>query len=115
MSLSYLDGYDIIDTVNFAFGFGNWSYNVTLPEQVSEELNQNQSKVIGHKAIVAVTIYDLHHQATVSREDIGFGTGIARYYASAHESGVKETVTDRLKHALRTFGNQFGNALYDKS
>ena len=115
ISLSYLEGYDIIDTANFAFGFGNWSYNVTLLEQVSEELNQNQNKVIGYKAIVAVTIYDLHHKATVTREDVGFGTGIARDYASAHESGAKEAVTDGLKRAFRTFGNQFGNALYDKS
>ncbi len=115
ISLSYLEGYDIIDTANFAFGFGNWSYNVTLLEQVSEELNQNQNKVIGYKAIVAVTVYDLHHKATVTREDVGFGTGIARDYASAHESGAKEAVTDSLKRAFRTFGNQFGNALYDKS
>ena len=115
ISLSYLEGYDIIDTANFAFGFGNWSYNVTLLEQVSEELNQNQNKVIGYKAIVAVTVYDLHHKATVTREDVGFGTGIARDYASAHESGAKEAVTDGLKRAFRTFGNQFGNALYDKS
>jgi DNA repair and recombination protein RAD52 len=115
ISLSYLEGYDIIDTANFAFGFGNWSYKVTQLEQVSEELNQNQNKVIGYKAIVAVTVYDLHHKATVTREDVGFGTGIARDYASAHESGAKEAVTDALKRAFRTFGNQFGNALYDKS
>ncbi len=115
ITLSYLEGYDIIDTANFAFGFGNWSYNVTLLEQVSEELNQNQNKVIGYKAIVAITVYDLHHKATVIREDVGFGTGIARDYASAHESGAKEAVTDALKRAFRTFGNQFGNALYDKS
>jgi DNA repair and recombination protein RAD52 len=115
ISLSYLEGYDIIDTANFAFGFGNWSYHVTSLEQVSEELNQNQNKVIGYKAIVAVTVYDLHHKATITREDVGFGTGIARDYASAHESGAKEAVTDALKRAFRTFGNQFGNALYDKS
>jgi len=115
ITLSYLEGYDIIDTANFAFGFGNWSYSVTLLEQVSEELNQNQNRVIGYKAIVSVTVYDLHHKATVTREDVGFGTGIARDYASAHESGAKEAVTDGLKRAFRTFGNQFGNALYDKS
>ncbi len=115
ISLSYLEGYDIIDTANFAFGFGNWSYNVTLLEQVSEEFNQNQNKVIGYKAIVAVTVFDVHHKSTVTREDVGFGTGIARDYASAHESGAKEAVTDGLKRAFRTFGNQFGNALYDKS
>jgi DNA repair and recombination protein RAD52 len=46
---------------------------------------------------------------------VGFGTGIAKDYASAHESAGKEAVTDAMKRAFRTFGNQFGNALYDKS
>jgi hypothetical protein len=33
----------------------------------------------------------------------------------AHESAVKEAVTDALKRALRSFGNPFGLALYDKT
>jgi DNA repair and recombination protein RAD52 len=115
ISLAYLEGYDIIDTANFAFGFGNWSYHVSTLEQVSEEINEKQNKVIGYKAIVAVTVYDVHHKSHITREDVGYGTGIARDYASAHESGGKEATTDGLKRALRTFGNQFGNALYDKS
>ena len=44
ITLSYLEGYDIIDTANFIFGFGNWSYKVTTLEQISEEVNQNQNK-----------------------------------------------------------------------
>ena len=115
IQLSYLEGYDIIDTANFAFGFGNWSYRVTTLEQVSEEINEKQNKVIGYKAIVAITVYDGFHKSSVTREDIGFGIGVSREYAGAHESAGKEAVTDGLKRALRTFGNQFGNALYDKS
>jgi len=115
ISLSYLEGYDIIDTANFAFGFGGWSYKVKTLEQVSEEVNQNQNKVIGYKAIVTITVYDVHHKNHIIREDVGYGTGIARDYASAHESAGKEATTDALKRAFRTFGNQFGNALYDKS
>ena len=115
ISLSYLEGYDIIDTANFAFGYGNWGYEVKELIQVSEEINQNQNKVIGYKAIVTVTVFDVHHKNYVLREDVGFGTGIARDYASAHESAGKEATTDALKRAFRTFGNQFGNALYDKS
>jgi len=115
ITLSYLEGYDIIDTANFAFGYGNWGYEVKELGQVSEEVNQNQNKVIGYKAIVTVTVFDARHQHYVLREDIGFGTGIARDYASAHESAGKEAVTDGLKRAFRTFGNQFGNALYDKT
>jgi len=115
ISLSYLEGYDIIDTANFAFGFGGWSYKVKTLEQVSEELNQNQNKVICYKAVVAITVYDAHHKNHIIREDVGYGTGIAKDYASAHESAGKEAMTDALKRAFRTFGNQFGNALYDKS
>lgn len=33
----------------------------------------------------------------------------------AHESAIKEAVTDALKRGLRSFGNPFGLALYDKS
>ena len=115
ITLSYLEGYDIIDTANLIFGFGNWSYNVKELIQVSEELNQNQNRVIGYKAIVSITVYDTKHTLSVTREDVGFGTGIAKEYASANESAAKEAVTDALKRALRTFGNQFGNALYDKT
>lgn len=114
LTLSYMEGYDIIDMANLAFGFGGWSYKVKVLEQVSEETNSNQNRVIGYKAVIAVTVYDSYHKHTVTREDIGFGTGIAKEYASAHESGAKEAVTDALKRAFRTFGNQFGNPLYDK-
>jgi len=115
LQLSYLPGYDIIDTANLVFGFGNWSYHVTTLEQVSEEVNEKNNKVIGYKALVKVTAFDQHHKYDIERQDVGFGTGIARQYADAHESSAKEAVTDGLKRALRTFGNQFGNALYDKS
>jgi len=114
INLSYLEGYDLIDTANTVFGFGNWSYSISTLEQVSEEINEKNNKVIGYKAVVNVVVQDLHHSKHTSREDCGFGTGIAKQYADAHESGAKEAVTDALKRALRTFGSQFGNALYDK-
>ncbi|SMC10077.1 Rad52/Rad22 family DNA repair protein [Nitratiruptor tergarcus] len=112
--LSYLEGHDIIDTANFILGFGNWSYKVTALDQVSEETNQNGNIVIGYRAIVKVTVYNIYRKASVTREDVGFGTGVAKEYAMAHEGAGKEAVTDALKRAFRTFGNQFGNALYDK-
>ncbi len=115
MQLSYLEGHDLLSTSNLIFGYGSWSYSITKLEQVSEEINAKNNKVIGYKAIVAVTVYDREQKLSVTREDVGFGTGISREYAGAHESGAKEAVTDGLKRALRSFGNQFGNALYDKS
>lgn len=115
VELSYLEGFDVIDTANRIFGYGNWSYNVSVLEQVSQESNQNQNIVICYKAIVAVKISDAKHEHHISREDVGFGTGIAKGLADAHESAAKEAVTDALKRSLRSFGNQFGNSLYDKS
>ena len=115
VDLSYLEGFDIIETANRIFGYGNWSYAISQLEYISQETNQNQNFIICYKAIVTVTVYDLQHSKHISREDIGFGTGIAKTLADAHESAGKEAVTDALKRAMRSFGSQFGNSLYDKS
>ena len=114
ITLSYLEGFDIIETANRIFGFGNWDYSTKL-EVVSQEVNQNQNNVICYKALVNITVHDLSHSKIVSREDVGFGTGIAKTLADAHEGGAKEAVTDAIKRCFRSFGNQFGNSLYDKS
>ena len=115
ISLSYIEGHDVIETANKIFGFGNWSYSISKLEQVSQEQNQNQNHVICYKAIVQVLIHSENHTLDVSREDVGFGTGVAKTLADAHEGAAKEAVTDALKRAMRSFGNQFGNSLYDKS
>lgn len=115
IKLSYLEGFDIIDTANNIFGYGNWAYTISSLEQVSQEVNANQNVVICYKAIVKVDVYDIDHSTMISRQDVGFGTGVARSLADAHENSAKEAVTDALKRSLRSFGNQFGNSLYDKS
>ena len=114
ISLSYLEGFDIIETANRIFGFGSWSYGITSLEHVSTELNQNQNHVISYKAVVKVLVYDKTHAKYISREDVGFGCGIAKMLSDAHENGAKEAVTDAIKRAMRSFGNQFGNSLYSK-
>ena len=115
ISLSYIEGHDVIETANKVFGFGNWSYSISKLEHVSQEQNQNQNHVICYKAIVQVLIHSENHTLDVSREDVGFGTGVAKTQADAHEGAAKEAVTDALKRAMRSFGNQFGNSLYDKT
>ena len=115
ISLSYIEGHDVIETANKVFGFGNWSYSISKLEHVSQEQNQNQNQVICYKAIVKVLVHSENHTLDVSREDVGFGTGVAKTQADAHEGAAKEAVTDALKRAMRSFGNQFGNSLYDKS
>lgn len=115
ISLSYIEGHDVIETANKVFGFGNWSYSISKLEHVSQEQNQNQNQVICYKAIVKVLVHSENHTLDISREDVGFGTGVAKTQADAHEGAAKEAVTDALKRAMRSFGNQFGNSLYDKT
>ena len=115
VTLSYIEGFDVIETANKVFGFGNWDYAISSLLEVSQELNQNQNNIVCYKAVIKLTIKDENHNKSISREDVGFGTGVAKTLADAHEGAAKEAVTDALKRALRSFGNQFGNSLYDKS
>ncbi|MDB2405366.1 RAD52 family DNA repair protein [Arcobacteraceae bacterium] len=114
ISLSYIEGHSVIDTANKVFGFGNWDYSILKLDSVSSEINQNQNHVICYKAVVKILVYDEQHTNHISREDVGFGTGIGKDLASANEGGAKEAVTDSIKRAMRSFGNQFGNSLYSK-
>ena len=115
ISLSYIEGFDVIDTANKVFGFGNWSYSISKLDQVSQELNQNQNNVVCYKAVVQIQIHNTNHTLDVNRQDVGFGTGVAKSLADAHEGAAKEAVTDAIKRCFRSFGNQFGNSLYDKT
>ena len=115
VSLSYIEGFDVIDTANSIFGYGNWSYLISKLEQVSQEQNHNQNFVVCYKAIVKLIVKDENHTKSISRQDVGFGTGVSKTLADAHENAGKESVTDALKRAMRSFGNQFGNSLYDKT
>ena len=114
IQLSYLEGHDIISTANKIFGFGNWSYSVTSLEVVSHEINQNQNNVVCYKAVVKVEVYNQDHSLHISREDVGFGTGIAKTLADSHEGGAKESITDSLKRCMKSYGSQLGLSLYNK-
>lgn len=115
INLSYIEGFDVIDTANLIFGYGNWSYLISKLEQVSQEQNHNQNFVVCYKAIVKLIVKDENHTKSIFRQDVGFGTGVSKTLADAHENAGKEAVTDGLKRTMRSLGNQFGNSLYDKS
>ena len=115
INLSYIEGFDVIDTANLIFGYGNWSYLISKLEQVSQEQNHNQNFVVCYKAVVKLIVKDENHSKSTSRQDVGFGTGTAKTLADSHENAGKEAVTDALKRTMRSFGNQFGNSLYDKT
>lgn len=108
ISLSYIEGHHVIREANRIFGFDGWSMLINGLDLTTCGTNQKGNMVVSAQAMVMVEALG------VSRHDVGYGTGIAKSVADANESAGKEAVTDAMKRALRTFGDQFGNALYDK-
>lgn len=110
----YLEGWFVIAEANRIFGFDGWSYEVVDSRPVSEAprkigKQQRDGWGVTYTAKVRVVVNG------IVREDCGAGHGYDVDAGLAHESAVKEAVTDALKRALRTFGNPFGLALYDKT
>lgn len=110
----YIEGWLAIAEANRIFGFGGWSYDLTDCKCVSERPRQIGSAGkdgwgVTYTCEVRVMV------GGVSRSDVGAGHGYDVDCGLAHESAIKEAVTDALKRSLRTFGNPFGLALYDKS
>jgi DNA recombination protein Rad52 len=109
----YIEGWHAIAEANRIFGFGGWSYTIVKLSQDALDLGKNgkgdEQWQAAYTAIIRVTVGD------AIREDVGFGSGFAKAKGDAIEGATKEAVTDALKRALRTFGNPFGLALYDKS
>jgi len=54
INLSYLEGFDIIQTANDIFGFGNWEYSISKLDIVSQELNHNQNHIVCYKRFHAI-------------------------------------------------------------
>ena len=110
----YLEGWHVIAEANRIFGFDGWSYEVLEANCVSQaprKIGKAERDGFGvtYTSKVRVLV------AGVMREDYGAGHGYDVDAGLAHESAIKEAVTDALKRALRTFGNPFGLALYDKT
>ena len=116
----YLEAHHVISEANRIFGFDGWSYDVkeirltnegeiALTDRRSGE--EYQQLRVGYLATVTVMVEGVY------RTDVGHGTGSGKLESAGdvHDSAVKEAVTDALKRALRTFGNPFGLALYDKT
>ena len=114
-SLAYVEGHHVIREANRIFGFGEWTYAPSSPPIMvqCEEKAKSGGKTgtnwyVGYTAQVRVTALGAWF------EDVGFGQGIDDDLGRAHESAIKEAVTDGLKRALKNFGDPFGLALYDK-
>ncbi len=111
--LSYIKGKTAIDTANRVFGHGKWGYKV---------LSRSLERTTDADGNLTGEFYTADIELSVSGADFPFpGDGIGIVVpprngpiAEAHEKARKEAVTDALKRALRHYGSQFGNDLYDE-
>lgn len=109
----YVEGWHAIAEANRIFGPGAWSYRIKeLTQDSLKEGTDSKGNVQWQAAYTCIVTLDV---AGTVREDVGFGSGFAKQIGDAIEGATKEAVTDALKRALRTFGNPFGLALYDKA
>jgi DNA recombination protein Rad52 len=110
----YIEGWHAMAEANRIFGYGEWDYAITDCRLVSErEKKVGQYEKDGYAVTYIATVQVF--VGSVRRQDVGAGHGYDVDCGLAHESAIKEAVTDALKRALRSFGNPFGLALYDKS
>lgn len=110
----YLEGWFCMAEANRIFGHGGWSYSLIKCDPVMQserKIGKSQKDGWGVTYVATVRV----DVAGVVREDVGAGHGYDVDLGLAHESAIKEAVTDALKRALRGFGNPFGLALYDKA
>lgn len=119
--LSYVEGYDVIDTMNRIFGYDGWSRSeptlVMLWGRDYVARNGDARHELCYTATTTVTVYwqTETSQAPHSTFQGDGGFGIAVDATGVHiEKAIKEAVTDALKRCARALGNQFGNSLYDK-
>lgn len=108
----YVDGYHVISEANRIFGNGGWSYEITrLVETSRIDVKGGTQVRVSYLCTVKVHIGDTFKEGSA----VGMGSGKPENLGDVIESAVKEAETDALKRALRTYGNTFGLALYDKA
>jgi DNA repair and recombination protein RAD52 len=109
--VSYIEAYHAENEANRIFGFDAWDRETTLTH-IGEREQDGKWRVY-YRAKVRITVRS-GDDVTI-REGNGYGSGIDRDIGQAHESALKEAESDAEKRALKTFGNPFGQALYDKT
>lgn len=116
--VSYIEGWHAEAEANRIFGFDGWDSQTLDLRVVAErerKIGQQQRDGWGVSYVARVRVTVRAGDTEVVREGVGAGHGIDADLGAAHESAAKEATTDAEKRALKTFGNPFGLALYDKS
>lgn len=110
--VSYIEAYHAENEANRIFGFDAWDRETDIA-LIGEREHDGKWRVY-YRAKVRITVRP-PEGSTVVREGCGYGSGIDKDIGQAHESALKEAESDAEKRALKTFGNPFGQALYDKT
>jgi DNA recombination protein Rad52 len=111
--LQYIEGWVVINQANRIFGHDGWGAEVVgdvayRPLSLVEPVADAPAAVGMYTATVRVTA-----RGCPAKADVGCAF-VAEETPEAHEAAYKGAVTDALKRALRHFGDQFGNGLYDR-
>jgi hypothetical protein len=122
--LSYLEGHTVIAQLNRLFGYGGWSYS--LDAQGTDEYTDGpvEGWYAQFWAVVTLRVGDAWRQdvgtaevQNTKRVDRQTGEAIVRNNVrdvNARSTARKGAITDGLKRCARSFGEQFGNSLYDQ-
>ena len=111
--LHYLEGWAVINQANRIFGYDGWGTELVgevgfRPIHLVDQDTEAPLAIGMYSAAVRVTV-----RGCAPRSDAGCGF-VTADTPEAHEAAYKGAVTDALKRALRSFGDQFGNGLYDR-
>jgi DNA recombination protein Rad52 len=111
--IQYIEGWVVINQANRIFGHDGWGAEVVgdvtyRPLSLADPVTDTPAAVGMYTATVRVTA-----RGCPPKADVGCGF-VAEETPEAHEAAYKGAVTDALKRALRHFGDQFGNGLYDR-
>src|SRR5689334_11696655 len=113
-TLSYVEGHHVIREANRIFGFGGWNKSIESLEidqcEQKKDRNGNDVWYVGYVcrgSVNALCPKDDSHGYEYTRfvQDAGFGQGIDKDLGRAHESAIKEAVTDMMKRCLKDFGD----------
>ena len=108
-TLSYVEGWWVIDRLNAILGIGAWSFDATDTREVYREQRADGKWCVSYSARCRLSA------AGVTIGDVGHGHGVDKSCGNAVESAEKEAATDALKRCARALGRSMGLALYDKT
>lgn len=113
--LSYVEGWEVIDTLNAILGAGAWGYecHATCEHKERTEDDTRSGKVWRwHVTYTTRCVLTIPGCPVIA--DHGAGHGIEKDCGAAIESALKESNTDALKRCAKSLGRRMGLAIYDK-